>query len=67
MTLSNAQEGIEYIIKSIVTDDEELDDLVSTVEEIMKSQDPDGCGKANHVTGAAGLEFHQVITEDLRK
>ncbi len=28
MTLSNAQEGIEYIIKSIVTDDEELDDFL---------------------------------------
>lgn len=25
MTLLNAQEGIEYIIKDIVTDDEELD------------------------------------------
>ena len=25
MTLANAQEGKEYIIKSIVTDDEELD------------------------------------------
>ena len=47
--------------------DEELDDLVSTVEEIMKSQDPDGCGKASHVTGAAGLEFHQVIIENKMK
>lgn len=28
MTLSNAQEGIEYIIKSIVTDDDELDDFL---------------------------------------
>ena len=28
MTLNNAQEGTEYIIKSIVTDDEELDDFL---------------------------------------
>lgn len=28
MTLNNAQEGIEYIIKSIVTDDDELDDFL---------------------------------------
>ena len=28
MTLNNAQEGLEYIIKSIVTDDEELDDFL---------------------------------------
>ena len=47
--------------------DEELENLVSTVEDIMKSQDPDGCGKPNHVTSAAGLEFYQVITEDRRK
>ena len=28
MTLNNAQEGMEYIIKSIVTDDEELDEFL---------------------------------------
>lgn len=28
MNLNNAQEGIEYIIKSIVTDDDELDDFL---------------------------------------
>ncbi len=28
MNLNNAQEGIEYIIKDIVTDDEELDDFL---------------------------------------
>ena len=28
MTLKNAQEGIEYIIKDIVTDDEELDSFL---------------------------------------
>ncbi len=28
MTLNNALEGKEYIIKSIVTDDEELDDFL---------------------------------------
>ncbi len=28
MTLNNAQEGIEYIIKSIVTNDDELDDFL---------------------------------------
>ena len=47
--------------------DEELENLVSTVEDIMKFQDPDGCGKPNHVTSTAGLEFYQVITEDRRK
>ena len=47
--------------------DEELEKLVSTVEDIMKFQDPDGCGKPNHVTSTAGLEFYQVITEDRRK
>ncbi len=28
MNLNNAQEGIEYIIKNIVTDDEELDSFL---------------------------------------
>lgn len=28
MTLNNAQEGIEYIIRGIVTDDEELDEFL---------------------------------------
>ena len=28
MTLNNAQEGMEYIIKSIVTDDDELDEFL---------------------------------------
>lgn len=28
MNLNNAQEGIEYIIKDIITDDEELDDFL---------------------------------------
>ncbi len=28
MNLTNAQEGIEYIIKDIVTDDEELDEFL---------------------------------------
>lgn len=28
MTLNSAQEGMEYIIKSIVTDDEELDEFL---------------------------------------
>ena len=47
--------------------DEEYDNLVASYNESLKSLDPDGCGKPNHVTSTAGLEFYQVITEDRRK
>ena len=47
--------------------DEEYDNLVASYNKALKSLDPDGCGKPNHVTSAAGLEFYQVITEDFRK
>ena len=47
--------------------DEEYNNLVASYNENLKNLDSDGCGKPNHVTHAAGLEFYQVITEDLRK
>ena len=53
--------------KERVIVDEEYNNLVASYNDVLKSLDPDGCGKPNHVTHAAGLEFYQVITEDFRK
>ena len=36
MTLLNAQEGKEYIIKQIVTDDEEMDAFLAAMTELTQ-------------------------------
>lgn len=51
----------------IILTDKEYHDLVASYNEALKKKDPDSCGKPNHVTSTAGLEFYQVITEDKRK